>query len=189
MPGIPLWAWIFPEPGPCSSTELTAADGNGALSTLSLGPPPFPDSYPLCLGEWKGESQNSIFVFPIPLPHSYARNLSPRPHPASLPQKPTTLTWAPKRRDQRPEVTSPQCFLAWSRSHRPEDKTRQGYCLGSLRMSILREADVCITEGGDVCYASQNSLPFLASPKGGAAPQGLATQMGYGGSWKYWWNR
>ena len=155
--------------------------GLSAHNTPPLGPPLFPDSYPLCPGEWKGESQNSIFVFPTPLPHSYARNLSPRssPRPQSLLQMPTTLTWALKRRDQRPEVTSPWCFLAWSRrGHRPGDKTRQGYCVGSPRLSILREADVCIMEGGDVCYASQNSLPFLASPKGRgwAAPQGLATQ-------------
>ena len=74
------------EPGRCSGPELRPANREMGLSahhTPSLGPSPFPDSYPLCPGEWKGESQNSIFVFPTPLPHSYARNLSPRSAPPS----------------------------------------------------------------------------------------------------------
>lgn len=55
--------------------------GLSAHHTPSLGPPPFPDSYPLCPREVEGGEQNSIFVFPTPLPHSYARNLSPRSTP------------------------------------------------------------------------------------------------------------
>ena len=204
--GPPTWVCISPGPGPDSSSERGR---KRALSTLQplLGPTSIPQTFIYHLqGRGEKESQNSDHLHFSHLPawqsclESQSQMLPPPPLYSHLkcPMSSPGTCWEGNKSQRWPPFD-----VFWVEAEgvidlgARQDRVTGWYLPG--RPSLERQ--MCVSRGeNDVSQGLPEPCALLGSPKGNgqrwwrqgvgeASPQGLATQMGCGGSRKYQWGR